>query len=60
MRRLSELVAWVFVVTGLIAFCGVMTAPLLLILTADLAVGVLLVRTLAEPARLADHRPAAS
>ena len=44
MRRLARLLGWFVVVGALITTFGVTTAPLLVLLAADAAVGVLLIR----------------
>ena len=51
MRRLCALLAWIAVVTILCGRFGPLTAPLLLVLAADVAAGVLVVRAAAaQPA----------
>jgi hypothetical protein len=56
LRRLCNFLGWVVVVTALIAFCGVMTAPLLLVLTADVALGVLFLQAAEMPSTTAAGR----
>ena len=48
MRRLWQLFGWFVVVDGLITLFGVSTAPLLLSLALDAAVGLLVIRCYAE------------
>jgi hypothetical protein len=48
LRRFCGLVGWAALVTVLTAGFGALTAPLLLMLAADVAVGVLVVRAAAE------------
>lgn len=45
MRRLARLLGWFVVVDTLITIFGVITAPLLLFLAADTAVGWLVIRS---------------
>ena len=45
MRRLAHLLGWFVVVNALITTSGVTAAPLLLLLAADAAVGVALIRS---------------
>ena len=49
MRRFCNILGWVVVVTALIAFFGVMTAALLLVLTADVALGALILQAAEMP-----------
>ena len=48
MRRLWRLFGWFVVVDGLITVFGVITAPLLLSLALDAAVGLLVIRSCIE------------
>jgi hypothetical protein len=57
LRRVCALIGWVIAATVLTAAFGGMTAPLLLILAADVAVGVLAVRAAAPPPLAASGRP---
>jgi hypothetical protein len=56
-QQLCGLVGWVLVVTMLIARFGAMTAPLLLVLLADVAVGVLIARADATAPPLRTAQP---
>ncbi len=56
MRRLARLISWVLLVNALIAMFGPLTAPLLLVVAADVAVGALVLRESGAAFRL---RPAA-
>ena len=49
LRRFCNILGWVVVVTALIAFFGVMTAPLLLVLTADVALAALILQAAEVP-----------